>query len=87
MTPSPQQQAFYDWIQHGAGSCILEAVLDGKGRLVRGQIHPFLLSTTGPTLPDPEKRAITMLRELSAKDFPETGPLIAPDGSFTPRPP
>lgn len=30
-TPSIQQQAFYDWIQNGSGSCILEAVA-GSGK-------------------------------------------------------
>lgn len=31
MTPSPQQQAFYDWIDTGSGSCVLEAVA-GAGK-------------------------------------------------------
>lgn len=31
MTPSPQQQAFYDWIATGTGSCVLEAVA-GAGK-------------------------------------------------------
>lgn len=31
MTPSPQQQALYDWIDTGSGSCVLEAVA-GAGK-------------------------------------------------------
>lgn len=31
MTPSPQQQAFYDWIDNEQGSCVLEAVA-GAGK-------------------------------------------------------
>lgn len=31
MTPSPQQAAFYDWIQNDSGSCVLEAVA-GAGK-------------------------------------------------------
>lgn len=31
MTPSPQQAAFYDWVQNGSGSCVLEAVA-GAGK-------------------------------------------------------
>lgn len=31
MTPSPQQQAFYDWIDTDSGSCVLEAVA-GAGK-------------------------------------------------------
>ena len=30
-TPSPQQATFFDWIQHGSGSCVLEAVA-GAGK-------------------------------------------------------
>ena len=31
MTPSPQQSEFFDWIQYGEGSCVLEAVA-GAGK-------------------------------------------------------
>ncbi|MBN8215222.1 MAG: CapA family protein [Spirochaetes bacterium] len=74
-------------VSRGFGtSCILEAQLDGRGRLVRGRIHPFVLSVTGPTVPDPEKRAIPLMQGLSRADFPETAPVFGEDGAFTPRP-
>jgi poly-gamma-glutamate capsule biosynthesis protein CapA/YwtB (metallophosphatase superfamily) len=73
-------------VSRGFGvSCVLEALLDGKGRLVRGRIHPFLLSTDGPTVPDPAKRAILLMQGLSRADFPETAPVFADDGVFFPK--
>ena len=33
--------------------------------------------------PDPNKRAITTISDLTKKDFPTTGPAIAADGAIT----
>jgi len=56
---------------------------DGRfagGQLVAGrQVHPG-----GPLL-DPDRRAITVVRELSAADFGDAAPIIDPDGTLHPR--
>ncbi len=63
-------------------SAILEAVVDEKGKILRGKITPLLLQSDGPTLPDPEKKALALVKRLSAEDFPGTGILLNEEGSF-----
>ncbi|PWB72204.1 MAG: capsular biosynthesis protein [Holophagae bacterium] len=56
---------------------------DGRfagGQLIAGrQVHPG-----GPLL-DPDRRAIAVVRDLSATDFGDAAPIIDPDGSIRPR--
>jgi len=56
---------------------------DGRfagGQLIAGrQVHPG-----GPLL-DPDRRAISVVRDLSAADFGEAAPIIDPDGTLHPR--
>lgn len=68
-------------------SCVLEASLDERGRFLGGLIHPFLLSVTGPSLPDPERKAVNLMKLLSEKDFPDAAPLFSEGGKISPRPP
>jgi hypothetical protein len=32
--PSPQQQAVYDWVEHGRGSAVVVAATRAKARLI-----------------------------------------------------
>ncbi len=64
---------------------VLEATLDGAGRLVEGRILPVYLEGKGVPVPDAEARAITLISELTTSDFPDSGPMIGMDGRITPR--
>lgn len=66
-------------------TAVLEVELDHEGRLLRGRILPVVQVDAGIPQPDPDQRAIAILRELSLEDFPQTAPTIAQDGSFAPK--
>jgi hypothetical protein len=68
-----------------ATSLVLEVTLDGTGRFVEGRILPVHQVGEGTPEPDPTGRAIALIRELTAADFPSTGPHIADDGVITAR--
>jgi poly-gamma-glutamate capsule biosynthesis protein CapA/YwtB (metallophosphatase superfamily) len=68
-----------------ATSLVLEATLDDEGRFVGGRILAVRQIGEGIPEPDPTGRAIALVRELTAVDFPRTGPSIAEDGTITPR--
>jgi poly-gamma-glutamate capsule biosynthesis protein CapA/YwtB (metallophosphatase superfamily) len=62
---------------------ILIATLDGEGRFVGGKIEPTIqLRPRGPAI-DPEKKVITLLRELTSAAFPDGQLVIAEDGTLT----
>ena len=68
---------------------ILIATLDEEGRFVEGEIiSTHQLRPAGPT-PDPQGRALKMIRGLSIEDFGNPGLNFHPDGRVTPadRPP
>lgn len=68
---------------------ILIATLDEEGRFVEGEIiSTRQLRPAGPT-PDPEDRALNMIRGLSIEDFGYPGLTFHADGRITPadRPP
>ena len=68
---------------------ILVATLDEEGRFVEGEIiSTRQLRPAGPT-PDPENRALNMIRGLSIEDFGNPGLTFHADGRITPadRPP
>ena len=68
---------------------ILVVTLDDEGRLVEGEIiSTHQLRPAGPT-PDPEARALKLIRGLSIEDFGNPGLTFHPDGRITPteRPP
>ncbi len=64
---------------------VLEAILDEEGRLLEGRILPTRQVGRGHPEPDPEDRAIDLIRMLSLADFPTLGILVAEDGRFGPR--
>lgn len=64
-------------------SAILTAVLSPKGEVLRGKLHSLTLQIDGPTLPDPDKKALELVKELNAADFPGTAVLFNEDGSFS----
>lgn len=68
-----------------ATSLVLEATLDATGRFVSGKILPVHQEGEGIPVVDPTNRAITLIRELDAVDFPDTAPVIADDGTIRPR--
>ncbi len=68
-----------------ATSLVLEATLDATGKLVSGKILPVHQDGEGIPVVDATNRAITLIRELDAVDFPQTAPVIADDGTFRPR--
>jgi poly-gamma-glutamate capsule biosynthesis protein CapA/YwtB (metallophosphatase superfamily) len=64
---------------------ILIASLDGEGRFVSGRIEPTIqIRPRGPA-PDPERKVIALLRELTAAAFPEGALQIAEDGTLSRR--
>ena len=68
---------------------ILIATLDEEGRFVEGKIiSTRQLRPAGPS-PDPEDRALNLIRGLSIEDFGNPGLTFHPDGRVTPldRPP
>ena len=68
--------------QQGLG-VVLETVIDADGAFVSGQIFPTKQIARGVPSQDAEKKAIDVVRMLSAEDFPETGVLVAQDGTLS----
>jgi hypothetical protein len=68
-----------------ATALVLEATLDGSGRFVAGRLLPVHQEGAGIPVPDPTGRAVALIRELTAADFPSTGPRIDADGAVSPR--
>ena len=70
--------------QQGLG-VVLETVLDAEGRFVAGKLLPTKQIGEGIPMRDPEGKALDTVRMLSAEDFPETGVLVAQDGTIKAR--
>ncbi len=66
-----------------ATSLVLEVTLDATGAFTGGKILPVHQAGAGIPEPDPTGRAIALVRELTAADFPTTGAHIAADGTIT----
>ena len=62
---------------------ILVATLDEEGRFLEGRIHSTVQVRPGGPRPDPERRALSMIRELSRSDFGEPGLQFHADGRLT----
>lgn len=59
---------------------IVEVQVDKSGKFMGGQVIPiYQMKTHGPKY-DPQKRAITLLQDLTKADFPETSLAIGDDG-------
>jgi len=81
---------FVGYRQFGLGggptgtSVMLEATLDGEGKLVSARLHPVALDREGVPHPDRKARyGLKDVRELSRLDFPETGVKVARDGTLS----
>lgn len=62
---------------------LLYACLNTDGEFLFGKIIPVYQNNYGHVKPDPRKRAIFKIRELTLTDFPESGILIDDDGNIT----
>ena len=67
---------------HLGTGLILEATLDSDGAFVSGQILSTRQEGEGVPVKDPENTAADLIRELSNEDFPDTGVLVAADGTI-----
>jgi hypothetical protein len=64
---------------------VLQVDLAPDGQFLGGKIFPTRQEGKGIPLPDPEGKALIEVRTLSAEDFPQTGILVAPDGTLSAR--
>lgn len=78
-------RAFNIWGFNGIG-LILEANMDDTGRFVSGKIIPTRQTEFGVPVPDEKMIAVDVIRLLSAQDFPNTGIIVAQDGTFQKKP-
>ncbi len=62
---------------------ILVATLDEEGRFLEGRIHSTVQIRPGGPRPDPERQALSLIRELSTSDFGEPGLRFHSDGRLT----
>lgn len=59
---------------------LIKLKVAGDGRFLEGQVFPVYQPGEGGVRPDPQKRAIFKLRELTREDFPEIPLLIDDEG-------
>lgn len=64
---------------------VLEVELDREGRYLSGRILPTKQHGEGLPAPDPDGGVTSLVRKLTAQDFPQTGAQISEDGVITPR--
>jgi hypothetical protein len=64
---------------------VLEVELDRAGHYLSGRILPTRQLGQGLPEPDPKKGVISLVRKLTAEDFPQTGAQISEDGAISPR--
>ena len=78
-------RAFNIWGFNGIG-LILEADMDDTGRFVSGKIISTRQTEFGVPVLDEKMIAVDVLRLLSKQDFPNSGVMIAQNGSFQKKP-
>ncbi len=59
---------------------ILEAELDYQGRFIQGRVHSTVQVRPGGPVPDPQQRALRLMRDLSLQDFGDPGLVFRDDG-------
>lgn len=65
---------------------LLVVEMDAEGRFTGGRVHSFRqLRPRGPVV-DPKEEAAKLMEQLSAADFPMTGPVFLEGGVIAPRP-
>ena len=62
---------------------ILTMEMDAQGRFHGGRLHSYIQKRPNGPRPDPQQRALDMMRELTALDFPDSALNIAADGSLS----
>jgi poly-gamma-glutamate capsule biosynthesis protein CapA/YwtB (metallophosphatase superfamily) len=65
---------------------ILVATIDEDGRFLEGQIVSTIQTRPGGPAPDPEQRALKLIRDLSREDFTESGLEFHADGTLAKAP-
>lgn len=65
---------------------ILSVTVDQDGRFVDGFLHSTVQVRPGGPRPDPDREALILIRELSNRDFRETGLRFHDDGRITRAP-
>ena len=65
----------------GTGA-VLEVEVDGEGRFVAGKLLPTKQEGRGVPVIEAEEAALDLVRTLSSEDFPDTGVVVARDGSL-----
>ena len=64
---------------------VLEVEIDGEGRFVAGRLLPTRQEGQGVPVIDEKSAALDLVRKLSTEDFPETGVVVAQDGTLGAR--
>lgn len=67
---------------NGVGA-VLEVQLDEAGRFLGGRIFPTRQVGEGVPQKDPAAEAVDLVRLLTASDFPQTGVVVASDGTLS----
>ena len=65
---------------------LLSAELAPDGSFMSGSIHSFLQKPLSGPRPDPKRRALRLMRRLSAADFPGSPLVFGPQGEITIKP-
>ncbi len=63
---------------------LLMVTMDERGRFIEGQLHSTVQRRPGGPYPDPEQRALSLVRLLSREDVRDPGLVFAEDGRITP---
>ena len=61
---------------------VVEVNMDSQGAFLGGKLFSTKLVNRGYPVPDPENKAIDLIRKLSADDFGKTGVQVAQDGTI-----
>jgi hypothetical protein len=64
---------------------ILVTTVNSKGEFIDGQIHSTIQIRPGGPVPDPQQRALNLIRDLSHADFDDPGIRFLPDGQLLPQ--
>lgn len=63
-------------------TAVLQLEFSGTGKFIQGRLTPMYQARGQGPRPDPERRAITLMRELSQADFGPDGAIIQDDGTI-----
>lgn len=68
---------------YGGVTVLLDVELAANGVLQKARLHPLALDGDSVPGPDPKGTALEHVRALSRADFPETGVIVAEDGTLS----